>query len=182
MKKLVLAIALLVPVSSMAANRGGGFNVGLSGLIYNFEATGDDFTVASVYKNTFLNFKLGYLMSNSIYVGLVQATLNSNDGTNTGSRSATGAQVGYHSDGYFLDFTYFLQGESKPSSALAYTGGTGMGLEVGYNTMVSSNFYLGAELNYQSITYSKREVAGVSTSRSNTFTEMYPMLNAGFMF
>lgn len=180
MKKIILAV-LLAPLMSFAAG-GEGFNVGLSGLIYNKEATGDDYPAGSSDKNTYMNLKLGYLMSNSIYLGAVYATLNTSDGTNNGSRTATGAQLGYHSGGYFLDFTYYFGGTHKFSETSAVKEASGIGLEVGYNTMVSSSFYIGAELNYMSLTYKKRETSGVTTDRNNTFTEMYPMLNTGFIF
>ncbi len=182
MKKFILAVLVFIPTISWGASGSEGFNVGISGLIYNIEFSGDDYAVASEDKNTYGNLKLGYLMSNNIYLGAIYATLSRNNGTTTASRTATGAQLGYHSDGYFLDFTYYFSGQYKLSDALIYKEASGIGLEVGYNTMVSSNFYIGAELNYMSLNYKKRDILGIVADRRNTVTEMYPMLNAGFMF
>ncbi len=181
MKKILLVV-LFLPVIAFAASSGDGFNVGLSGLIYNKQLSGDNHPTATEDKNTHLNFKLGYLMSNNFYFGGIYSTLSSGDGTTTQTRTAMGAQAGYHADGYFLDFTYYLSGAHKFSDLITYKDATGIGIEVGYNTMVSSNFYVGAELNYMTLTYKKIDASGTETASNNTWTEMYPMLNAGFIF
>lgn len=181
MKKIVLVFLFSLPMLSWGAGKGG-FNVGISALMYNLDFSGDDYDPAQSAKRTHANLKLGYLMSNDIYFGLVYSTLNTSSTGSNGARTATGLQLGYHSGGYFLDFSYYFGGSYKMSDTRTEKDASGIGLEVGYNAMVSSNFYIGAGLNYKSLKYAKVDNSGVESDRANTHTEMYPMLNFGFIF
>lgn len=180
MKKIIL-VFMLSPLTAWAAS-GSGFNVGLSALMYNLDFSGDSYNPAQSSKRTHANLKLGYLMSNNLYFGGTYSTLNTSSTGTNGARTATGLVLGYHSNGYFLDFTYFFGGNYQLSDTVTEKEASGMGLEIGYNAMVSSSFYIGAELNYMSLNYKKREISGVDATVANTYTEMYPMLNVGFVF
>lgn len=179
MKRILMGLLVsLMAAPAMAASSMQGFHVGLSAARNDQTFKGDAFTPESRDNRTYADIKFGYLMSNSIYLGVIHSTMSVSTGTDSPSRSATGLSVGYHGNGLFADLNYFLQSEYKFSSTSAMKEGSGFGLDFGYNIPMSSSFYMGVQLTYKSISYKKIE----SVTSANTFTEMLPMINAGFYF
>ena len=156
MKKLLMVLALVLGSSvSHAASGGSGFGVGLSYFMYNLTLDGDNFTTPSESKNSVMDIKLGYLMSNGLYLGVLSSSATSNDGTGALAGTGLAAAVGYHMNGFMVDLNYFLSGTQELSSTSKYTSGSGIGLDFGYNHMLSSSFYLGVELSYKSLSFAK---------------------------
>lgn len=184
MKKLLMVLALVLgsSVSHAASGGGSGFGVGLSYFMYNLTLDGDNFASPSESKNSVMDIKLGYLMSNGLYLGVLSDSSSSNDGTGALAGSGLAASVGYHMNGFMVDLNYFLSGTQEISSTSKYTSGSGIGLDFGYNHMLSSSFYLGVELSYKSLSFAKAEVSGAETTVKNSAVSTMPMLNLGFMF
>lgn len=176
-----VGIFLLAPRMLWAAGGAEGFHVGLSGLKYDTSAKGDSFAVESWDARTLVDVKLGYL-SQQIYYGVVYSSLLRNTSTDNPSRTATGVTLGYHNDGLFFDLSYYLSSEYVLSSTLTLKEGSGLGVEFGYNIMLSGSTYAGVELTYKSLTYKKLSVSGTDSTATNTITELAPMFNVGFYF
>lgn len=177
---LGLVAGLLVSTSALAAGGMEGFHVGLSALKYDttYESSG----TTSKDNRTFLDFKVGYLTSSQIYFGGIYSSYSQNTDTNSPARTATGLSIGYHNQGFFADFNYFLMSEYQSGATTTWKDGSGFGLDFGYNVMMSSNFYVGAELTYKTLEYKKINVGGADVSATNKVTEMLPLLNLGFYF
>lgn len=185
MRKFLVAALLLVPTMAFARGGGGdGFNLGLSTSIQNSTYSGDDYGTSITTTTTAIDAKFGYVFSNSFYLGGLYSTTTISGQTGySPSVTGMGVTLGYHSNGWIFDATYFLSGTYNDVTAgTNYTNGSGYGVDLGYNFMLSSSFYLGLELDYKSITYAKKEVSSVSTDRNNTVAGYRPMINLGFMF
>lgn len=186
MKKFILAAMLLVPMKVFAYSSGDAFHFGLSLFQQSVTLDGPNLSSpASTSTQTAYDLKLGYLMS-SIYLGAMYTV----DGSSSGgvispTRTGLGATVGYHSNGWVIDLTYFLSATYKQvgSANDSLTGGSGFGLDVGYNFMLSDNFYLGLELSYKSYSYTKYSSGtGAETSVTNNYSGYRPMMNLGLLF
>lgn len=177
------AAVVMIAASSAQAFGGGasGFHLGLSALKYDVSASGDAFG-ENKNSRTHLDAKIGFLSDSEIYFGAIYSTLAVTATGSSPSRTATGATVGYHSDGWFFDLSYFLSSEYKMSNLETYKEGTGFQAEFGYNFMMSANFYMGLELAYKTLTYRKLNTGGADFSSTNTFTELMPLFNLGFYF
>ncbi len=184
MKKLLMVLALVLgtSVSHAASGGGSGFGVGVSYFMYNLTLDGDNFAAPSESKNSVMDIKLGYLMSNGLYLGALSSSASSNNGTGALTGGGLAAALGYHMNGFMVDLNYFLSGTQDYTSTTKYTSGSGIGLDFGYNHMLSSSFYLGVELSYKSLSFAKSEVSGTETTVKNTVVSTMPMLNLGFMF
>lgn len=186
MKKLLVAALLLVPTMAFARGGGGGdaFNLGLSTSVDNVTRSGDDNNPSTTQTTTMIDAKFGYAFSNDLYLGAIYGTTSISGYTGySPSITEMGVTLGYHSNGWILDATYFLSGTYNDVAAgVNYTGGSGYGVDVGYNFMLSSSFYLGLELDYKSMSYTKLETVGTSLTHNNTVSGYRPMINLGFMF
>ena len=177
MKNIILvATVLLMSASSLAAGDSG-YNFGLSLMKYDISVDGPN--VGTGDSNlTIYDLKLGYVFNNSVYLGVIldNKTITSNGGTD--KRTGTGATVGYHSNGWILDLSYFFTAERDMNGTMLKDG-TGFGLDVGHNWMIGSNFYFGVQGSYKSFTYKKVASAAVDNKEKS---ELYPMVNLGLMF
>ncbi|MBX3019194.1 MAG: outer membrane beta-barrel protein [Bdellovibrionaceae bacterium] len=181
MKRILLGLLVsLLATPAFAASAGSGFHVGLSALKYDEAWSGDAYATGEQKDNrTHFDLKLGYLFSNSVYVGALYSNLSRNTTTDSPSRTATGLSVGYHAaSGLYFDVNYFLQAEYNVGGNTTYKEGSGFGADFGYNIPMSSSFYLGFQLSYKSLTFKKIN----TISSSNTQTELAPMFNLGFVF
>lgn len=183
MKKLLVVLGVVLGSSlSHAASGGSGFGVGLSYFMYNTTIDGDNYSSPSESKTSMTDIKLGYLMSNGLYLGVLNSTNSSDSGSGALTGTALAAAVGYHSGGYIVDLNYYISGTQNLTSTSKLTSGTGIGLDFGYNHMLSTSFYLGVQLSYKSMSYAKAEVSSVEATVKTTVVSTMPMLNLGFMF
>lgn len=185
MKKFIFAMAMvLLPTSAMAySGNNAGYLLGL-GLYYTQSSkSGDNYSPSLSNSTTMYDLKVGYVAASNVYFGLIYDSYSYSDGSAySPSRSAYGASIGYHSNGWYIDLDYYLSATQSVDSLTNDKDGSGFGLDFGYNVMMSNSFYLGLGFAYKSLSYKTRESSTVSLSRNNTFTELMPLLNLGFMF
>ena len=192
--KLVLLAVLAIGFSfsaqkASAAGYGGGgasgagmFMIGVSSMKVDTQYSGTSFT-DNGYAITELNVKAGYIMGSGLYLGGIYDSRA--DETTTGTtttksqRTSYGATIGYHNSGWFIDGSYFLSSTYKPSSGSDYTSGSGFGIDLGHNWDLTANIYLGLQLAYKSITYTKH---GTVSETNKYKSELMPMVNVGVMF
>lgn len=131
----------------------------------------------STEKWTIYDLKLGYNFPSGLYLGGIYSGYKHDTGANN-TRSLLGGTVGYHSDGWFIDGSYLFSGQLDLSGS-KLKGAHGLNIDFGYNTMMSSNIYIGVQASYKSITYDKKD--DVSQTNKEKY-EFYPMFNVGVLF
>ena len=134
------------------------------------------------------DFKVGYHWS-GFYTGVVYSTYSITSTAAgvtvvTDNRPAPGITIGYRNSGFVADLSYFFSTtDTRP--VLNLTGGTGIGVDLGYNFMLSSSFFMGFELSYKNFSFSTvtdpTGVIGVITE-TNVVTQTYPQITLGFSF
>lgn|GEM_PF-3259786 len=180
---LILAITgslLLSSSQALAAMGGSGSDnvlFGLSLLKFDRETEGPTLGT-STEKWTIYDLKLGYVFSNNFYLGVIYSGYSDDNGSNTNTRGLLGGTVGYHNDGWFIDGSYLLSGQLKLSGS-TLKDPSGYSIDFGYNAMMGSNFYLGVEASYKSISYDKKDNVSETNKEKS---ELYPMLSAGVLF
>jgi hypothetical protein len=172
-------LALVFAVIPFAAQAYSTNNVelGLSLLKFDRETSGPTLGDATE-KWTLYDLKLGYVFQNNVYLGGIYSAYKDDTGGSSNTRDMLGASVGYHNEGWFIDGSYLFQAKLDWGGA-TLKDGSGYAIDVGYNTMMGTNFYLGLQASYKSISYSQRD--GVSETNKEK-SELYPMLNLGLMF
>lgn len=172
---VVMAVILAQVVSSSAFAKGGdgGVQFGLS--VGKGDTKVETSSSSSESKSTFLDLNLNYSFG-GLYVG---GQYGSRSGDDTGSQM--GPTIGYRNNGFFVQGSYFLSADYK-SSSTEYKKGTGIGIDFGYNAMVSNSFYIGTQLSQRSVTYKEYTSSGTTTEADTKITILQPMINLGFMF
>lgn len=178
MTKMFLILACtLVSGSVFAQSNMTGFKVELAAMRYSTSTEGptigDAETTTAIY-----DLKIGYIFPNGIYFGGISHTKNFDVNSTNEKRSASGATLGYHNAGWFGDFSYFLNAQ-REVGAIEFKDGTGYGLDVGYHSLISTNFFVGLQLSYKSFSYAK---VNAKSETNKEKSEMYPMFNVGLIF
>ncbi|MGZ5280158.1 MAG: hypothetical protein ACXWC9_09460 [Pseudobdellovibrionaceae bacterium] len=182
MKKfIVLIVVLLLGSVGFAASGGSGVLASLGFFKFDQEFEGSQIGNGKNL-NTFYDFKLGYLFSNNFYAGGIYSVANQDNGSSQPKRSLYGVTLGYHNSGWYLDGSYFLAGEYD-TGATVYKKPSGLGIDLGYEFMVNSNFFFGLQGSYRTITF-KEYLSGSTTSTSDNKikSEISPMLVLGVIF
>lgn len=172
---LAAFVLTVTPAQSEAA--GGNFKLGLSG-VYSSYSTETPGGGTSEHTLTLYNLKAGTFFSN-IYVGAIyDSRTDDSGGGSKAERSGWGATIGYHSNGWFIDGSYFISSAIKMGST-EIKEGSGFGIDLGKNFSVSSSVFVGAQLSYRSFEYKKFNNLDATYKIK---TDMIPMVNLGVMF
>ncbi|MBN8542281.1 MAG: hypothetical protein J0L82_17960 [Deltaproteobacteria bacterium] len=126
-----------------------------------------------------LNLKAGAMVASQIFVGgIYDSRTDESSGSKT-ERTGYGATLGYHSNGWFLDGSFLFSSSIKTPGGAMIEGGTGFGIDLGGTFDVMSNVFVGLQMSYKSISYTK--VDGVEQS-NKIKSELTPMLLVGVDF
>lgn len=179
---LIIAVTFLIPLSRLAeAQDGVAANLALfySNLNYDFTKIG-----GGEGKQTQLNysFTLGYTLTNQLYLGVIYEVLSQSNDTDTLKDTNLGASIGYRANGWEITAHYFLSAENELSITNKLTDGNGFGLDLAYLWSINSAFYLGPQLSYRSLTYSKYSVSGNKTAADTSQSYMLPYVVLGLKF
>ncbi len=137
--------------------------------------------------NLYGDVKLGLVFS-GFYIGGVYSSwdrtytqgLNSTVGDR---RISYGFGVGFHDSGFFVDLNYYLSSNWNNNSVLNYTGGSGYGVDLGYNVALDSTFFIGLLYSIKNFSYPVVLLPDGSTlTETNKYNEAYPMLQLGLQF
>ena len=130
--------------------------------------------------------KLGYEWSNGFYFGALyesSSMYQNASGTPTPeSRVSYGPSIGYFNSGFFGLGSYFLSTNDNLPNGTSFSGGSGYEFELGYDYNVTSNFYIGISLIYNSFSWNQLNAGGSTISQNNAQTDTYPALGIGFQF
>ena len=185
MKKLIITVLSILVTASLAQAKGGGGSGWMLGQsVAPSSQTIDNPSPAtdSNSSTTGLGVKFGYNMGNDLFLGGLYNTLTTSGDSTYPTISSMGFAVGYHVGGFFADLGYLLSGTYELASTSKLTEGTGLQVDVGYNYMLASNFFMGFQIGYKSQNYKKVEVSGISGDTDVKTTNMGPAINLGFMF
>jgi hypothetical protein len=122
----------------------------------------------------------------SFYLGAIlesQGTTNKSGSNPSGS--AAGASLGFFSGPFVFMAHYFAQATYKTgdSAGSNYGSGSGFGADVGFMVPMTSNFVMGANLAYRSLTYKMYDNGTTEfTDISNAVSTIEPRLTFGFIF
>jgi hypothetical protein len=174
----VLPLIILIAASVFNMNQAQAFKIGAS--IAKLDTSTDGSTLGTGENAmTILNLKAGTLVTGEIYVGGIYDSRTDDSSGSKTERTGYGATIGYHSNGWFLDGSFLLSSQIKTSGGTMIEGGSGYAIDLGRNFDVMSSVYLGLQISYKSISYTK--VNGAEQS-NKIKSELTPMLNVGVEF
>jgi hypothetical protein len=180
-KVLGFMMVLLMGSMSFAAYGSSAVLLDIGILKFDSETEGNQFGNGKSL-NTYYDLKIGYLTGNDLYLGAIYSAYGQDNGVTQPKRSLYGVTVGYHNSGWYLDGSYFLDGQLD-AGAVVYKKGTGFGIDLGYHYMVNTNFFFGLQGSYKSYSFAEYTVLSVTTTSENKVkSEMYPMLVLGLTF
>lgn len=179
MKKILLTLVVVLSsqishAKSIGKDGDNTFILGLSAFYYSSSVdAGAGATARSA--NTIYDLKGGYVTSKGLFLGGLYTSRNDDL---TGAASSGGSQVGA-SVGYYGSSGIHFVGHYILSSTLGtYEKGSGVQADFGYLSSVTSNFFIGVDLSYRSISY--KDQSGISMANSYNRTELFPMLSLMF--
>lgn len=177
-RTLFFSATILLASSVIGISEAQAFKIGVS--IAKLDTSTDGNTLGtSENAMTILNLKAGTLVTGEIYVGgIYDSRTDESSGSKT-ERTGYGATIGYHSNGWFLDGSFLISSSIKTAGGTMIEGGSGYAIDLGRNFDVMSNIYLGLQISYKSISFTK--VNGVEES-NKLKSELTPMLNVGVDF
>ena len=183
MKNILLAcLTLMITNSSFAAAGSSGILADIGILKFDTETSGPNLGNTKNI-NTYYDIKIGYLTGTNLYVGGIYSAYNQDNGNTQPKRSLYGATVGYHNNGWFLDGSYFLDGQLDLGNSVVLKKATGFGIDLGYQFMAGSNCFFGIEGSYKTYTFAESNVGAATTTVDNKVkSELYPMLVLGVIF
>jgi hypothetical protein len=175
----VLFLSLFGIASAQAA---GGSNTGFivnPGLMYSSLKTDSGSVDLAA---TDLALRLGWGMSNGLYLGVGYASFATKSGSTTTTDTFTSADLGWLAGNWSFVFNYYFSGKDQQDSTTTNIG-TGMGLTLGY-TFWAGGFGFGPQLSWAEIKYDKKEVSGAESALSPEVktTGIKPMFGLWFKF
>jgi len=186
MKALTLFVPLIVLVSFKAySGEQTGVLLGVNAFRYTHTASYASANVAEA-SATHADLKLGYITSIGLYLGLQYSTFNdyvTGSSTSTETRTGSGLTLGYRTSGYYFDYTILLSSQFNRASGTVFGGGSAYIIEMGYNILLGSHFYIGVGIVSKSYSWNESTSAvGVKTLATNTHQDYYPSMNFGWLF
>lgn len=128
---------------------------------------------------TTYDFKLGYVHSSGLFLGGMYQMSKFNDDQAT----AVGPTLGFkHYSGFYALFTYFLMAEQESGASTTFTDGMGPQIDVGWMFPLTYMFYIGPQISYRSINYSKVDISGASVETDFTRSNVLPYISLWFRF
>lgn len=186
----VAAFIVLAAPAAQARGGGSGYYLGLHLLPSNasekIEAgtsglTDTEVSVNSTTLEALLGFNFGRLYVGGIYHSRAMAVEPGNDPKLT----ATGASLGVFYGGLVIMGHYFFQATSEEGDAAgsSWSAGSGVGADIGFMFPVASNFVMGANVAYRSLSFKKYDDGTAEYDDAvDTMTETSPRLTVGFIF
>lgn len=183
---LVIALAFLTPLNSEAA-----FTIQYS-LFYNtWDDDVDDFSYSRMNNAIFVG--ASFDRKNKLYIGPSYHLYSKTHQEGTGgtpsefSVSAFGASMVYFFDEGLrwktqLTYNFAVSGTRTVAGENQEIEGSGYEAGFGFQQPLTRNFWLGATLNYQSITISEYKVDTTATEGSESYTSIVPMINMNLFF
>jgi hypothetical protein len=182
MNKIIgFSLALCLFSTSWAAASGPGVLLGFGLNRFQQEVEGPTLGT-SKSTSTYYDVKLGYKFGSDFYLGGIYSTYSEDNGVIEPKQSMYGVTIGYHHNGWFFDASYFLDGQYDLGSVV-FKKASGLGIDFGYQYMVNSNLYVGAQYTSKSYSYKEYEVTGVIAKEDNKIkSQSQPMFLFGFIF
>lgn len=186
LKKLTLGLAATMAISGTAMARGGnGGGIVFSPNLGYYSDTQKSGGNKSERSATTIDLRLGYVLSQGIYLGALYGMMNEKSGATDWKTSGFGPTLGYVNSGFSALLTYHLlmaDWDLGGTPNTKYTEGKGFQFDISYAFPLASNFSMGPSLTYKSIKYDKVESGGAKTSSDMTRTWIAPTVNIWFTF
>ena len=178
MKRLIVQIALLLmSFLHLEARAQFGFYPALFYDLLDEDNTNMGLGSSELTK-TYYDLRLGYTLTNKVYVGGIYAKETRDSGSNEVERTSSGASLGYMGSHWFLMGHYFFQSEQRLSATSTLKEGSGFQVDLGYLFNISSSFKMGPQISHKSFSYKKLN----NTNGSADHTLTTPYLIFGIQF
>lgn len=175
-------LSLLILFVSSVANAQFVISPNISYTSTKFEGTQNAVT-ASESTSTLIDARVGYIMPMGLYLGGMYSSISGNNGV---SGYQAGPSVGYHSmSGFYGILTYHLMGQYDTETTggdTIFKNASGPQVDIGWIVPVTSMFYVGPQVSWKSIKYTKASVAGVEGDSDQKITSLQPYISFWFMF
>ncbi len=133
---------------------------------------------------TYIHARVGYRLTDLIYVGGIYATEKTNcGGTPCDERTGYGPSIGLMSENLYGILHYYVNVEDGSPSGSKRVEGTGPQIDLGYYFKMNDTFGLAPQLTWRSITWKKiKAVGGAETEDKHTESNIFPMIALFVMF
>lgn len=157
-----------------------GDNTAILGLsTFYYSSSSESGGVSTTSTNTIYDLKGGYVTSKGLFLGLLYTMRDDNlPGAVATGGTQLGASVGYYGSSGIHFVGHYITSAKLGGNPSAYEKGSGIQADFGYLSSVTSNFFIGVDLSYRSITY--KDQGGVTLTNSYKRTELFPMLSLMF--
>lgn len=142
----------------------------------DYSGTKDEIT------ETYYDVRLGYVLPSGLYFGGIYSGMTRDRSNNEYKRSSYGGSLGYYQAGWFLMLHYFITSEYEIAADTKYIEGSGFQGDVGYWFNMASQFYIGPQLSYRTLSYDKIESNGVEASSDLKSTDLLPFISLALIF
>lgn len=186
----VAVTATLAAPAAQARGGGSGYYLGVHLLPSNasekIEAGTSGLTDVEVSANSMtLEALLGFNFGRLYVGGIYHSRTTSLEPGDDPKLTATGASLGVFYGGLVVMGHYFFQATSESGDAAGsgWSAGSGVGADVGFMFPLSSNFVMGANIAYRSLSFKKYDDGTTEYDDAvDTKTETAPRLTVGFIF
>lgn len=175
--KIFITISIVILSSVNVFARGSGYSFSLNYFMESLQTEGNQIGTSEVTKSDMV-FKLAYHKNKFVFGGVYEL-YGASQGLTEKQRTSYGVLVGYRPNEIYFDVTYYILSDYDLGSGVILSGGSGIGVDFGYQIPLGSYFFCGAQLSYKSFSYSQTPM-GSSINKINS--EIYPMLLIGFNF
>lgn len=176
---MVFLILITGSFVSLSAQAGAVFAPAYSYSQQSVETNGN----SSDSKVTSLDLRLAYLDKSGLYLGGMYAMANGSSDSASSKTTAIGPSVGFNAkNGFFVIFTYFLTAQHKITDGPKYTDGMGPQIDLGWIFPLTESLFLGPQMTYRSINYTKSETGGVSATTDTTYQSTVPYITMWYKF
>ncbi|MBC7742444.1 MAG: hypothetical protein H7061_09615 [Bdellovibrionaceae bacterium] len=149
---------------------------GMSVFYYN-QATESGSGPGGHATHTIYDLKAGRASNKGLYLGVIYSSRNDDLAGAAAAGSHLGASIGYFGRSGLHAVAHYIAAASL-GSAGGFTKGTGLQADFGYLASATSNFFIGVDISYRSISY--QEQGGVALASPFKQTELFPMLSFAF--
>lgn len=132
-------------------------------------------------KNSTMTFGLGTTHSEGMYLGSIYDLTVKNDGDGNLQDANLGLSVGFVDRGSYIIYNYFFNSSYELDSITKYKG-TGMGVDIGYQTKLGAGFSIGAQFSYKKLNFKKKILNGEETDLDYSRETILPSMILGFSF
>ena len=179
---LTLFIWVATPATSWATTAFEGINLSSSNFVTSSQQDNGETGESTKITDAYISTRIGYTLEGGFYLGWVDESQVTGDGTADLESTNKGITVGFTDLGCYSAFHYFTESTKELASNTLLTGKGGWGLDIGRQFELGSVLSFGAQISYRSITYKEKTLEGLVSSTNFQSKTWQPMVTFGLTF